>query len=66
MVRPIDLEISAKVFIGEYGPGAHAYAKDRAEQLRKDGDSQGAATFEQIARSVRRLQNIANDNPTKA
>lgn len=62
MVTPIDLEVSTKVLIGQHGQVAHAEAKKRAQELRDVGDKQGAATIEQIAKSIRRLQNISNDN----
>lgn len=62
MVTPIDLEISATVLIGQHDTEAIAAAKKRAQELREDGDLQGAATFEQIANSIYRLQNISNDN----
>ena len=62
MVTPIDLEISAKLLMGEHGEAAMAEAKRRAQELRRENDLQGAATFEQIAKSISRLQNISNDN----
>ncbi len=62
MVIPIDLEISAKLLIGQHGEAAIVEAKRRAQELRNDGDRLGAATFEQIAKSIYRLQNISNDN----
>lgn len=62
MITPIDLEISAKLLIGEHGPEACKEARRRAKELRETGDAQGAATFEQIARSISRFQITSNDN----
>lgn len=62
MVIPIDLEISAKLLMGEHGRMAVSEAKRRAQELRNEGDRLGAATFEQIAKSISRLQNVSNDN----
>lgn len=64
MVTPIDLELSASVLIGTHGAEAYNQARQRAQELRDAGDLQGAATFEQIAKSISRLQNISNDNET--
>lgn len=63
MVTPIEIDMSAKVLIGEYGEEAPRKALERAAELKDEGATDGFETYLLIADAAKRLLNTGNDNP---
>ena len=56
-----EIYLSAKVLMQFYGDSAEAEARDRAEELQRKGDTEGAAVWRRISLAVERMQKAAPD-----
>ena len=63
MISELDVHRTAKLLVDQHGDTAILNASERAEQLWRQGDADGAATWERVARAVAALMQTEAEGP---
>ncbi len=64
MITELDVHRTAKLLIDQHGEAAAILtASDKAEKLWREGDAEGAATWERVARAVAAVSGIQTEGP---
>ncbi len=64
MITELDVHRTAKLLIDQHGASAAVLtASDKAEKLWRQGDAEGASTWERVARAVAALSGTQSEGP---
>lgn len=64
MITELDVHRTAKLLIDQHGEAAAVLtASDKAEKLWREGDAEGASTWERVARAIAALSGTQTEGP---
>ncbi len=64
MITELDVHSTAKLLIDQHGEAAAVLtASDKAEKLWRQGDAEGASTWERVARAIAAMTTTETDGP---
>ena len=63
MITELDVHRTAKLLADQHGESAVLVASEKAEKLWRQGDTEGASTWERVARAIAAVVGVQTEGP---